>query len=190
MASLQEKLLELTQLEPEAGDTSETYTQRVLEKVIKIPDAKWSKLDPEIQTWANINVTKLDDGEKLTQLLDVPETANISSPESRETDSGVPASDEAMEEDMVANGHNGAAKKAKKAAGPKGRRGRRPAWDGDWVITVVTPAPHPHRAGTKNATNLAKYKTKMTVDQVLATGVPRPNIRYEKTLGNIRVSRP
>ena len=191
-------LEELLQLELNPGEAPAAYAKRLAIAANNLSDDDWQSLGDgsATQIWVNdaLEAVEKKKAIPLPEGLD-KEEATAEEPEVTEA---APAK---------ANGAVKAAKKAKAAPKPKvaakkaapakkGKakaapvKGDRPGPKGRFARTdkiKLLTKENPFRAGSKCADWWDKLKDGTTVEAAIAAGVPRHHIRWELTLGNVKI---
>ena len=190
-------LEELLQLELNPGEVPAAYAKRLAIAANNLSDDDWQSLGDgsATQIWVNDALEAVE----TKKAIPLPEgLAEKEAAEEPEVTEAAPAK---------ANGAVKAAKKAKAAPKPKvaakkaapakkGKakaspvKGDRPGPKGRFArsdkIKLLTKE-NPFRAGSKCADWWDKLKDGTTVEAAIAAGVPRHHIRWELTLGNVKI---
>ena len=144
-----------------ADESLKRYQLRLARKANDLSEDDWVSLKAVTQKWVNKALTAEEKGTDFPILGEKPTVENGGK---------APVKAEA--------------KSAKKQeAGGSGRAG---SFDLAAKITVVSKE-NPKRAGSKAAGYWAKYKTGMSIESVLAAGVPWADIRWNEAQGFIKV---
>ena len=210
-----EDLQALLKLEPEEGETQHEFSKRLAEKGFAVTEEDWETLSEPTQSWINDIVTAVSEKKPISQLTlpsgidDVIPAEPASDPETGEiTEEPAPAK-KAAKKKAPAKAPAKAAPKAaakpaaakpaaktaakapaKKAAKTNGAPKAKVGPKGRFALTdkiKVINKDSPFRKGTKAEGWHAKLKDGMTVEAAVAAGVPRHHIRWEDTLGHIKI---
>lgn len=167
----------LVGIEVKPGETASQFALRLLKKADQLPEADWEAMSSAAQTWVNVAIeANLD-----KQPIPLPE--------------GI---DEAMVEkkvdgvEMVSKTMKAKKPKDKKPsklakAGEGAKRGPKGRFSGSDRIKLLKD--NPYRKGTKGSGWFARYKDGATVEDVVAAGVPRAQVRFDANQGNLRIER-
>ena len=190
-------LEELLQLELNPGEAPAAYAKRLAIAANNLSDDDWQSLGDgsATQIWVNDALEAVEKKKAIPLPEGLAEKEAAEEPEATEV---APAK---------ANGAVKAVKKAKAAPKPKvaakkaapakkGKaktapvKGDRPGPKGRFARTdkiKLLTKENPFRAGSKCADWWDKLKDGTTVEAAIAAGVPRHHIRWELTLGNVKI---
>lgn len=182
----------LLQLALNPGEAPAAYAKRLAIAANGLEDDQWGLLEEPTQAWVN---DALEAVEK-KKAIPLPEGLEevVAEPEAAAAPAKVNGSAKKKSAVTAPAKPKVAAKKAAPAKKGKGKappaKGDRPGPKGLFArgdkIKLLTKE-NPFREGTKCANWWAKMKDGMTVDAAIAAGVPRHHIRWELTLGNVKI---
>jgi hypothetical protein len=209
-----EDLQALLNLEPEEGETQHEFAKRLAEKGFAVTEENWETLSEPTQSWINDTVTAVSEKKPISQLTlpsgidevipaepaSDPETGEITAdpaPAKKSAKKKAAAKAKPNPEKKAATGKPTAvkakpaakapAKKAAKTNGaPKAKVGPKGRFDLTQKIKIVAKE-NPFRKGTKCEAWHNKLKDGMTSEAAIEAGVPRHHIRWEQTLGHIKI---
>lgn len=206
-----EKVLGLKRKKNEALIDYATRLAKTAVDPKKLTDDAWQTLDDLTQEWVNGSQHAMERGESVLLPPDTVEDDGVVDDASDDVDADdadQPDSEEDVAQELeepakaptkkkpakktpAAPAPAPAKTKAKPKAAPKSSdasttRGRPTLFGPDAKITPAHKE-NPYREGSKGAAWYAKYKKGQTVDEAIAAGVPRGQIRFDVNKGNISV---
>jgi pyruvate/2-oxoglutarate dehydrogenase complex dihydrolipoamide acyltransferase (E2) component len=197
----------LCKLKVEKGETQAAFAERLARKAFGVAEGDWETLTEASQEWVNNTMLAVDAKKSfplpsgIEDVISGEEASGVTEEEKMEESpskkkKAAPKKAAAKAPEKAAPAKAPAAKKAaaakapaKKAAksngaktqvGPKGRFGL------DDKIKLLKKE-NPFREGTKCANWYALIKDGMTVEAAIDAGVPRHHIRWEQTLGHVKI---
>ncbi len=159
--------LKVTKIKRKKDESTSAYARRLALKANDVDDDTWSKLDEATQKWVNESLEAIEGD----QPISLPEG------EMEEVSASVDKKDKEAKPTKS---------KAKTSSGADSR-GRPARYSLSAKVKILT-KPNPHRQGTKSHGYYESYKDGMTLEKILAKGIPRAEVNWHVDRGIIEFS--